>query len=269
MLEFLFHLRSVRRELMECDMYNYHELILATDLDGTFLEGDQQTKNFFYNQLLRLRERILLIYVTGRPVEIVKKFCEEGYLPAPHFVIGDHGTHIVDGKNFNPVAHIQEPIIKKWNNGNNLLKELLRDEIGLELQPLDPPYRVAYYYDQRFLQNTTVKKIKDAGFDAILSCDVYLDIVPRDVNKGSTLLKLIEYLGINRDLTITCGDSLNDLSLFETGLNSVAVGNSEAKLITAIKSLKNVYYSEFPGLLGIIDGLRFFGKAQFLHWDTA
>ena len=188
-----------------------------------------------------MRERILLIYVTGRPVEIVRQFCKEGYLPAPHFVIGDHGTHIVDGENFNPVTHIQDPIIKKWNNGNNLLKQLLHNETGLELQPLDPPYRVAYYYDQHLLQNTTLQKIRDAGFDAILSCDIYLDIVPRDVNKGSTLLKLFDYLGINRELAITCGDSLNDLSLFETGLNSIAVGNSETKLIAAIKALSNVY----------------------------
>ncbi len=249
-------------------MSNHHELILATDLDGTFLEGDQQTKHFFYNQLLQLRERILLIYVTGRPVEIVKQFCKHGYLPVPHFVLGDHGTHVVDG-NFNPVDPIQDPIIKKWNNGNLLLKELLCDEMGLELQPLDPPYRVAYYYDQRFLQNTTLLKIKEAGFDAILSCDMYLDIVPRDVNKGSTLLKLLDYLEIHHDLAITCGDSLNDLSLFETGLDSIAVGNSETKLITAIKSLDNVYHSEFPGLLGIMDGLRFFGKTQLLQWDAA
>lgn len=246
-------------------MYKHHELVLATDLDGTFLEGDQDTKNFFYNQLLRLRERVLLIYVTGRPVETVKRFCEGGFLPAPHFVVGDHGTHVVDGKDFNPVDHIQNPIVEKWNNGNNFLKELLRDEIGLELQPLDPPYRVAYYYDQHSLQNTTLQKIKDAGFDAILSCDVYLDIVPRGVNKGSTLLKLLDYWAINRDLAITCGDSLNDLSLFETGLNSIAVGNSEEKLVAAIQSLQNVYYSGFPGLLGIIDGLRFFGKTEFLQ----
>jgi HAD superfamily hydrolase (TIGR01484 family) len=244
-------------------MYNHHELILATDLDGTFLEGDQQIKQNFYNQLLRLRDRILMIYVTGRPVEIVKQSCKAGYLPAPHFAICDHGTHVVEGLNFSPVNYIQDPIIKKWNNCSNLLKELLRDEVGLELQPLDPPYRVAYYYDQRFLQNTTLQKIQNAGFDAILSCDMYLDIVPRDVNKGSTLLKLLDYLGINRDLTIICGDSLNDLSLFETGLNSIAVGNSETKLITAIKSLDNVYHSELPGILGIIDGLRFFGKTQF------
>ena len=249
-------------------MSNY-DLILATDLDGTFLEGDEQTKNYFYHSLQNLRDRILLIYVTGRPIETVKHFCQGGYLPQPHFVIGDHGTHIVDGQSFNPVEPIQNPIISQWNNGNHLLKKLLANELGLQLQPINPPYRVAYYYDENHLRETTVHKIKAAGYDAILSCDMYLDIVPRDVNKGSTLLKLLDYLGLQQELTITCGDSLNDLSLFETGLNSIAVGNSEPKLITAIQSLKNVYLSQHPGLLGIMDGLRYFEKSHFMPVNAA
>src|SRR6476659_7500324 len=134
-------------------MQHHYELVLATDIDGTFLEGDQHTKDFFYNHLMRLRERVLLVYVTGRPIKIVKQFCALGYLPNPHFVLGDHGTHIVDGKEFNHVDHIQHPIIQVWNNGNDFLRELLRDEAGLELQPLNPPYRVAYYYDPDQLQS--------------------------------------------------------------------------------------------------------------------
>lgn len=250
-------------------MYNQYQLTLATDLDGTFLEGDYQVKNIFYNELLRLREDIMLIYVTGRPIDIVEQFCRQGYLPPSQFVIGDHGTHVVDGVNFCPVDSLQNPIVQKWNNGNLKLKELLRHDIGIQLQPLNPPYRVAYYYDQSHLQNETLKKITDAGFDFILSCDMYLDIVPRGVNKGSTLLNLLNYLNINHESAITCGDSLNDLSLFQTGLKSVAVGNSEPKLITEIKSLPNVYHSLYPGLLGIIDGLRFYEKLQLFHLNIA
>lgn len=250
-------------------MHKHLELVLATDLDGTFLEGDQQTKEFFYHKLLRLRERVLLIYTTGRSVETVEQFCRLGYLPNPHFIIGDHGTHIVDGMHFSPVEHLQNPIIKKWNNGNQLLKDLLHNDIGIELQPIDPPYRVAYYYDQNHLQNSTLQKIINAGFDVIQSCDMYLDIVPRDVNKGSTLVNLLNYLNINHELVITCGDSLNDLSLFQTGLKSIAVGNSEPKLVTEIKTLKNVYCSAFPGLLGIIDGLCFFRKNEIFSLNTA
>lgn len=239
-----------------------HELVLATDLDGTFLEGDLETKQFFYNELLRLRERVLLIYVTGRSIADIKTFCEQGFLPHPHFAIGDHGTHVVDGAQFLPVESLQQPIIEKWNNGNAVLQELLKHDIGIQLQPINPPYRVAYYYDQDQLQSATVEKITTAGFDTILSCDVYLDIVPRGVNKGSTLINLLNHLNINHELAITAGDSMNDLSLFQTGLKSIAVGNAEPKLVNAIQTLNNVYHSQHPGLLGILDGLNFFDKIR-------
>lgn len=233
-------------------MHNQYKLILATDLDGTFLEGDDRVKQSFYSELLRLREHVMLIYVTGRPIEIVKQFCLQGYLPRPHYIIGDHGTHIVNGMDFNPVQQLQMPIIQKWMNGNFYLKDLLSNEIGIQLQPIDPPYRVAYYYDPDYLKDETLQKITAAGFDFILSCDMYLDIVPKGVNKGSTLLNLLDLLNLNHESVITCGDSLNDLSLFQTGLKSVAVGNSEPKLINEIKSLTNVFQSANPGLYGII-----------------
>ncbi len=246
-----------------------YKLTIATDLDGTFLEGNGQTKNFFYNKLLHLREEVLLIYVTGRPIDTVKQFCLKGYLPKPHFVIGDHGTHIVDGESFYPVESLQNPIIQKWNNGNSLLKELLRDEMGIQLQPIDPPYRVAYYYDSDLLKTPTLEKIINAGFDFVQSCDMYLDILPKGVSKGSSLLNLIKHLNVNPEIVITSGDSLNDLSLFQTGLKSTAVSNSEPKLLEEIKKLNNVYLSAFPGLLGVIDGIQFYEKFQLFQEPAA
>lgn len=246
-----------------------YDLILATDLDGTFLEGDHQIKRYFYNELLRLRDRVLLVYVTGRPVETVKQFCEHGYLPAAHFIIGDLGAHVVDGYTYQPVDPLQKHIITQWNNGNHVLKNMLANDIGIQLQPIDPPYRVAYYYDQDLLQDETLKKIDAAGFDVILSCDMYLDILPRGVNKGSTLVNLLNFLGLDSKHAITCGDSLNDLSLFQTGLNSIVVGNAEPKLVTEIQTLSNVYHSMHPGLAGIIDGLSFFDKTSIFSQNAA
>jgi HAD superfamily hydrolase (TIGR01484 family) len=243
-------------------MNDQYQLVLATDLDGTFLEGDYRAKNYFYNELVRLREQVLLIYTTGRPIETVKQFCEQGYLPYPHYVLGDHGTQIVEGDKFQYVEPLQHPINQRWGNGKQRLKELLCDESGIQLQPLDLPCRVAYYYDSNRLQSQTLEKISQAGFDFVQSCDLYLDILPKGVNKGSSLLKILDYLGINHELVMTSGDSLNDLCLFQTGLKSIAVSNSEPKLIDEIKTLSNVYHSNFPGILGIIDGLQFYNKFQ-------
>lgn len=242
-----------------------YDLVLATDLDGTFLEGDFRSKNFFYNELIRLRESAILIYTTGRSVDAVEHFCRQGYLPHPHFVIADHGTHVTEGINFQPVELLQNPIIEKWNNSNQLLRDMLKYESGIQLQPINPPYRVAYYYNPFQLKDQTIEKIANAGFDPILSCDMYLDIVPKGVNKGSTLINLIQHLNIDHEIVVTSGDSLNDLSLFQTGLKSIAVSNSEPKLISEIKKLSNVYLSNFPGILGIMDGLKFYKKFEMFQ----
>jgi hydroxymethylpyrimidine pyrophosphatase-like HAD family hydrolase len=166
--------------------------------------------------------------------------------------------------NFNIVEQLQTPIIQKWMNGNALLKNLLSTEDGIQLQPLDTPYRVAYYYDPKYLKEETLQKINAAGYDYILSCEAYLDIVPKSVNKGSTLLNLLDALSLNHESVITCGDSLNDLSLFQTGLKSIAVGNSEPKLINQVKTLANVFQSTQPWLYGIIEGLIFYKKMDSL-----
>jgi len=250
-------------------MHDQYKLILATDLDGTFLDGSDQVKSIFYNELLRLRDNIMLIYVTGRSIDAVEHFCKEGFLPSPHFIIGDHGTHIVDGVNFCSIEQLQNSIIHRWNDGNQKLRKLLHNEVGIQLQPIDPPYRVAYYYNPNLLQDETLQKIIAAGYDFILSCDMYLDIVPKDVNKGSTLLNLLDMLNLNHESVVTCGDSLNDLSLFQTGLKSIAVGNSEPKLIDEIKILKNVFHSSHPGLDGIIEGLSFYNKMNLFHAPPA
>ncbi len=241
-----------------------YQLVLATDLDGTFLEGNSATKRFVYNRFAELREQVLLIYTTGRPIETVKQFCLAGYLPLPHYILGDHGTHIAD-ETFTAVKHLQNPISELWNQSNARLRELLRHERGIQLQPIDPPYRVAYYYDPAYLKNETLKRISAAGFDFILSCESYLDILPKRVNKGSSLLKLLDYLNIQHDAVLTSGDSLNDLSLFQTGLKSIVVANSEPKLVAITKELANVYHSPFHGLLGVMDGIKFYGKLQHLN----
>lgn len=48
-------------------------LILATDLDGTFLEGSAQDKAAFYQLLAENKDTISVIFVTGRTLNLVKE----------------------------------------------------------------------------------------------------------------------------------------------------------------------------------------------------
>lgn len=241
-------------------MNDRYSLILATDLDGTFFGGSPSQRTEFYNYLKRYRDRLVLIFVTGRSLELIDGEREVADFPHPDYVIGDVGTTIAHWHTRQPLLDVQYWIDRNWNNANERVKQLLADEPGLELQPIDPRYRVSYYYDPQRLQPETLAKIGAAGFDYIASANKFLDVMPKGVAKGPTLLKTLKALQLNTDHTICAGDTLNDRSLFETGLKGIAVGNSEPKLIECIQHLDNVYHSTASGAAGIWEGLKHYGK---------
>ena len=241
-----------------------YPLVLATDLDGTFLGGTDQMRAEFYQYLQRQRDRLLLIFVTGRDLGFIEQLCENPDFPRPDYIIGDVGTTIVHGETFEPLHEVQNWVAERWNNANDRIKAMLANEPSLTLQPVATERRVSYYYKPEELQPSTVQKVVDAGFDCILSADIYFDVMPRGIAKGPTLLKLMEVLHLDREAVIPAGDTLNDLSLFETGLKAIAVGNSEPKLVEKIQTMDNVYHSPHPGVAGIWDGINVYGKHQEL-----
>ncbi|MBP0000868.1 MAG: HAD-IIB family hydrolase [Cyanobacteria bacterium SID2] len=241
-------------------MSSGYSLILATDLDGTFLGGSDGDRAEFYDYLQRHRDRVLLVFVTGRDLDLVRQLYDEAGFPTPDYIIGDVGTSVTCGKTFQPLAEVQGWISDIWQNANDLVKALLNGEPGLSLQPIEPRYRVSYYYDPEVLQPSTLKKLDEAGFDAVLSADRFLDVMPKGVSKGPTLLKTLAALNLDLNNAVVAGDTLNDLSLFETGLKGVAVGNAEPKLIDRLRDMSNVYLSQKPGAAGIWEGLNYHSK---------
>lgn len=236
-------------------------LVLATDLDGTFLGGSDEQRSRFYAYLQDHRDALMLLFVTGRDLDLVRQLYDEPNFPRPDYIIGDVGTTVASGKDFAPLDVVQNWIAEQWGDSGDRVRELLQDEPGLERQPGTPRYRVSYYYDEKRLSPTTLDKIDRAGFDVIQSDDRFLDVMPRGVAKGSTLLKTLAALGLARDRTVVAGDTLNDRSLFETGLNGIVVGNAEAKLQAFARDRANVYVSSEPGASGIWEGLKHYGKA--------
>ena len=64
------------------------------------------------------------------------------------------------------------------------------------------------------------------SFDFISSEKSLFEILPRGVNKGLSLVKLVEYLGIDSKKTIAIGDYNNDIGMFESAAIGVAVSNA-------------------------------------------
>ena len=234
----------------------HNKYILATDLDGTFLQGSNVAKQQFYDFLTTNKSQFSVIFVTGRTLKLIEELYSTGFDFIPDYIIADHGTVIVDGKNHQPVEPLQSTVIEQWEKSDHAaLLKLLNDEPTISRQPFNPPYRHAYYYQSELIMDRLLPQIETLEFECVASSGVYLDILPKNFNKGATLLYLLDQIKANNNKVITAGDSLNDLPLFKTGYPSIVVGNAEANLIPIVAEMENIYVSAYPGVSGIVDGL--------------
>ena len=71
-------------------------MLLATDLDGTFLGGKSLHKQLLY-QFIRDQQDIQLVFVTGRGLESVIPLLNDPIIPNPDYIICDVGATIVNG----------------------------------------------------------------------------------------------------------------------------------------------------------------------------
>lgn len=230
-------------------------LILATDLDGTFLGGSPAQRSSLYQWIRQHRDLVTLIFVTGRDLPFIRQLTGSGEVPSPDYVIGDVGTSIAGGSLLRPMQGLESAIARQWNNAGPRIRAMLADEPGIQLQETPFRYRCSYYYDPSLLQQSTLDKIEAAGFDWLLSADIFLDVLPRGVSKGPTLTRLLRHLDLPSTYVLTAGDTLNDLSLFETGLDGVVVSNADSALRQRVAHLPNVFLSTQPGAAGILEAI--------------
>lgn len=244
------------------------DLVLVTDLDGTLLEGSVPTRRRLYGWLASQRQRILQVFSTGRDLRSVARLLVEEAahgLHPPHLVIGDVGCTVACGASLTPSPLALEPIEALWRGRAEQVLPLLASLPGLSAKPLSTVRRLAYGIDPLRLDLSRLPAIEAHGVDCLVSGDKYLDVLPAGVNKGSTLLGLLEWLELEAALVVTAGDSLNDLAMFETGLQSVMVGNAEPGLVRALPGLSRTYRASGHGCEGILEGLRHFGFGHLLQ----
>ena len=239
-------------------------LILGTDLDGTFLGGDRDQRRSLYRWLNNHRDHWLLVFVTGRSCDLVRALYQEPDglgLPTPDFVIADVGTTVTDWRTGEPVAAVQDWIADCWGDGADCVAALLDNCPGVRLQSGTFAFRRSYFCDDGAAGDRAAALAQAAGFDAVRSDGGrFLDVLPRGVSKGPTLLKLLELLQLPPTDAVVAGDTLNDWSMLTCGVPAIAVGNSEPSLVERLHGMPTVYQSPEPGAAGIADGLQHFGR---------
>ncbi|MFC3606526.1 glucosylglycerol-phosphate synthase [Stutzerimonas tarimensis] len=235
-------------------------MLLATDLDGTFLSGDPQDRLSLY-QTITAHPDIQLAYVTGRSLETVLPLLADPTLPQPDYIIADVGASLYHGETLQPIQPIQQQIDACWPGETQVASALLEFP-DMERQDVPQSRRCSYYCSPERAADPRLKEIADAlDCDLLYSADLYLDFLPRGVNKGSSLMRLVETLGIDPEQVLVAGDTLNDLSMLTSGLKGVCVGQSEPGLLESTRSHTSarVFHADSPGCGGIIQGFSHFG----------
>ncbi|MHB0922053.1 MAG: alpha,alpha-trehalose-phosphate synthase [Thiomonas sp. 13-66-29] len=224
--------------------------ILATDLDGTFLGGSPTQ-----------RSELVLVFVCGRGQAFMQQLAT--VLPVrPDHLIGDVGTSVSSGPQYAPL-----PPLERWLDAAWPADAAARIERQMQAHPQLRPQAVlsgrrrSYLFDNPAQTHAARHAMHGVGFDTLLSDNQYFDVLPRGVQKGPTLLRTLMALGLPAQRTLV----LNDLSMFETGLAGVAVGNREAELDAAIAHHRNVYRSPHPGAAAVLDALRRFHQRGNFH----
>jgi len=234
-------------------------LLLATDLDGTFLGGHAEDRAQLYRVVNR-RPDVRLAFVTGRGLEAVLPLLGDPTVPLPEIIVCDVGATVVDGRTLRPIEPLQATIDARWP-GEQKVASALSGIAGLVRQDVPQERRCSYYCDPQTL--LSLRPLLDAiaadlGCEVLYSADRYLDFLPPGTNKGSTLSALVDHLGIGRGQVLVAGDTLNDLSMYQHGFRGVCVGESEPQLLAATTGLDHVLHADSPGCGGILQALEHF-----------
>ncbi|WP_439888787.1 glucosylglycerol-phosphate synthase [Pseudomonas sp. MBLB4123] len=232
-------------------------MLLATDLDGTFLAGDPEDRLSLY-QTIAAHPEIRLAYVTGRSLEAVLPLLADPTLPQPDYIIADVGASLVHGDTLQPIQPLQSAVDALWPGESQVASAI--EGFDLERQDVPQARRCSYFCTPEEAANPALLDAARAlGCDLLYSAERYLDFLPQGVNKGSSLKALADWLKLDADQVLAAGDTLNDLSMLSGPFKGVCVGQSETGLLEATAQHSRTLHAKRPGCGGILEAFAHFG----------
>ncbi|MEO5793475.1 MAG: glucosylglycerol-phosphate synthase [Rhodoferax sp.] len=253
-------------------MHSDNKLILATDIDGTFLFPETHNESTdLYKFIKDNQKQIILIYTTGRGHESIMPLLDDPSLPKPDYIIADVGATILkkQGDSYTPVMPIQNEIAEKWPGREKIVNSVMGIK-GLQLQEVPQERRCSFFYEDPEIVSELEEIANDLGLAVLTSAGKYLDFLPLGVSKGSTLISLLASEGLPQENVLVAGDTLNDLSLMRTGYRGVAVHNAEPRLKQAVEAINKtatppkIYLAEKVGPNGILEAMHHHGFSHAL-----
>lgn len=279
-------------------MNSTNQFLLITDLDNT-LVGDDLATERLNHYLVDRREHYVVVYATGRSYDSAKRLMRERKLIEPDYWITGVGTEIYfhDRLDFDWANQISTdwqreaiaafvtnrfpqliPQAKEEQNPWKVSFDLLNSahEPLSQLQAvgkinrgyveclatarsitLTTSYRPTTSIIDQLVNSLHAMKLKA---QVIFSSNVDVDILPVNANKGNAVKYIQQKLGIAANRTLVCGDSGNDISMFQQPVYGVIVNNAQLELIEWYQAHadEHHYFAKNAYASGIFEALQKF-----------
>lgn len=239
------------------------QLLLVTDLDHT-LVGDDAALLSLNHKLTAMRDRLHLIYATGRSYSSARWLQADQQLLEPDYWVTGVGTEIYQGSTRD--LSWAEQLSQNWDRRKAEAIAHSFSDLIPQTAAEQNPWKLSFllYSDAAANRVSELRsRLAAAGLRAqvIFSNNENVDIVPQTGDKGLAMTYLRRRLQVPAEKTLVCGDSGNDISLFQQDTLGVIVGNAQPELWDWYQQQgqSRHYKAQFACAGGILEALEHFG----------
>jgi sucrose-6F-phosphate phosphohydrolase len=240
---------------------------IFSDIDGTML-GDEASLHELNVNLKKARDKIILVYASGRSFTECISSINDGGLIVPDAFIACTGAEIYinDKGVYNQDAGWEE-IINTAGWDAEKIREALSTFVFLEPQAVTGKYKVSYRVPEALMEqaeNLVKKELTSRNLNAkvIASHGIFIDVLPENCDKGAAAEYSAEKFFIDKNNAVVAGDSGNDADMFARFEHGIIVGNARVEMLSALVDTAH-YRAKSNYASGVLEGLRHYFPAIF------
>jgi len=240
--------------------------ILVTDIGGT-ITGDRkylkirEELEILRKKITEVQDVVTLVYSSGQNLPGVLEKIEQYKLIVPDYIISSVGTEIHRMPGEHPLDEWYQYIRPAYQR-DQIVTFVGENFPQFELQPEESqtPLKISYFAPQaspeglRNLDHQLLQAQLPAKL--VYSADLYLDIIPERAGTGTAVKFLTDSLVLSPSQVFVCGNSGNDIGLFQYGFRGIVVANASHELKDAVEL--RAYFSHSAFAKGLLEGLEYY-----------